>query len=223
MNTAQRREAAQYLLKAIAAAANDGNTPAAEALMALYEVLKQPVPPCELPEIVRKSMSQSATEPDSNVLVRAALEKDAVSVAAAMEHAGASVFAIAPSTERPGEYLIFARYDPRKTSVDEIDRWIDVTDLPVVDEPDAKPTVEDLPSVENPAREVTFRDQHVAGLLELITAVLKDSKTTTNLKVSWIHRDGADYDVRLTLKSALASEADRLADCIQDYFSVADY
>lgn len=138
MNTTQRREAAQYLLKAIAAAASDDNTPAAEALMALYEVLKQPVPPCELPGIVGKSMSQSATESDSNILVRAALEKDAVSVAAAMEHAGASVLAIAPSAEHPGEYLVFARYDPCKTSVDKIDRWIDVTELPVVDE-DANP------------------------------------------------------------------------------------
>ncbi len=72
MNTTQRRDAAPYLLKAIAAAANDDNQPAAEALMALYEVLKQPVPPCELPEIVRKSLlpaeSPVADEPDANPL-----------------------------------------------------------------------------------------------------------------------------------------------------------
>ncbi len=56
MNTTQRRDAMSYLLKAIAAAANDDNTPAAEALMSLYEVLKLPVPPCRLPDIVKAGM-----------------------------------------------------------------------------------------------------------------------------------------------------------------------
>ncbi len=72
MNATQRRDAAQYLLKAIAAAANDDNTPAAEALMALYEVLKHPVPPCELPEIVGKSLLPAelsvGDEPEANSL-----------------------------------------------------------------------------------------------------------------------------------------------------------
>ncbi len=39
MSDNQQRNAANYLLKAIAAAVNDDNTPAAEALMALHKVL----------------------------------------------------------------------------------------------------------------------------------------------------------------------------------------
>ncbi len=62
MNTDQRRSAAQYLLKAIAAAADAGDTPAAEALMSLYETLKHPFAPCDLPDIVRRSLEGGQKE-----------------------------------------------------------------------------------------------------------------------------------------------------------------